>query len=175
MNDDLRDGIRQATALPIVGCSEFVRLLKRIDAHYDRGKQSVSETVPASAAPASPTPLAVVFDSVTEALILLGESGNIRFCNPTLGHLFGLDREALIGSPIENFLPAAAGLTMTEFLEPFLSRPDATPSGPARGEVSVCRADGRECLAGIDAKRIDTAEGAVLISPAPTEFDPTIG
>ena len=164
MNDDLRDGIRQATALPIVGCSEFVRLLKQIDAHYDRGKQSVAETVPASAAPASPTPLAVVFDSVTEALILLGESGNIRFCNPMLGRLFGLDREALIGSSIENFLPAAAGLTMTEFLEPFLSRPDATPSGPARGEVSVCRADGRECLAGIDAKRIDTAEGAVYVA-----------
>ena len=164
MNDDLRDGIRQATALPIVGCSEFVRLLKLIDAHYDRGKESVSETVPASAAPASPTPLAVVFDSVTEALILLGESGNIRFCNPTLGRLFGLDREALIGSSIENFLPAAAGLTMTEFLEPFMSRPDATPSGPARGEVSVCRADGRECLAGIDAKRIDTAEGAVYVA-----------
>lgn len=163
MNDDLRDEIRQATALPIVGCSEFVRLLKLIDAHYDREKANVSETVPACV-PAGPTPLAVIFDSVTEALILLGESGNIRFCNLMLGRLFGLDREALIGSSIENFLPAAAGLTMTEFLEPFMSRLDATPFGPARGEVSVCGADGRECFAEIDAKRIDTTEGAVYVA-----------
>ena len=163
MKHDLRDKIRQATESSGVGRSDFIELLRLIDAHYDRMEATISETVSARSL-ADPTPIEVIFDSVTDALVSIGESGRIRVCNQVSVRFFGLDKEALIGSPIDAFLPAAAGLTMAEFLEPFMSNLDATHVENSGGEVTARRADGREFLAEINASRIDTPDGAVYVA-----------
>lgn len=163
MKDDLRDRIRQATESSSVGRSDFIELLRLIDAHYDRMEATISETVSARSI-ADPTPIEVIFDSVTDALISVGESGNIRVCNQVSVRFFGLDKDALIGSSIGTFLPAAAGLTMSEFLQPFMSNLEATHFESSGGEVMARRADGREFLAEINASRIDTPDGAVYVA-----------
>ena len=45
-----------------------------------------------------------MFDSVTEALLSVSESGTIRICNKVCAKYFGLTRDQLIGSQIEHLL-----------------------------------------------------------------------
>ncbi len=162
MEDDLRDRIRQATESSNIGRSDFIELLRLVNAHYDQMEATISESVSARSL-ANPTPIDVIFDSVTDPLVSIGESGHIRVCNQISVRFFGLEKESLIGCSIDTFLPAAAGLTMAEFFEPFMSSLDATHIESSGGEVTARRADGHEFLAEINASRIDTADGGVYV------------
>ncbi|MFQ5609709.1 MAG: hypothetical protein ACE5F8_05505, partial [Woeseiaceae bacterium] len=92
MDSTLRDKIRKATEAPDVQKSDFIDLLKLIDQHYDKMEATITQSLSVD------TPIKAVFDSVTEALMSVGESGEIRVCNKVCAHYFGLTKDQLIGS-----------------------------------------------------------------------------
>ena len=64
MDEDLRDKIRTATETSGAERSDFLELLRLVDAHYDRMEATISETLSAQSLTAT-TPIDVIFDSVT--------------------------------------------------------------------------------------------------------------
>ena len=162
MNKDLRDKIRQATESTGVDRSDFIALLRLVDAHYDRMEATISETLSARSLTAT-TPIDVIFDSVTEALFSVGESGTIRVCNQVCARYFGVDKDELIGRSFADFVPGIKDRPIAGFLEPFMSDLDDTHFESAGGEVTARRDDGSEFVAEINASRIDAREGAVYV------------
>ena len=162
MDQDLRDKIRQATEQSGVERSDFLDLLRLVDAHYDRMEATISETLSARSLAAT-TPIDVIFDSVTEALFSISESGRVRICNAVAARYFRLDKDELAGTAIDGLLPEAAGRSVADFLGPFMSDIDDTHFESAGGEVRARRSDGSEFVAEINASRIDAKEGAVFV------------
>ncbi len=162
MEKDLRDKIRHATESSSVERSDFIDLLRLVDAHYDRMEATISETLSARSITAA-TPLDVIFDSVTEALFSVGESGAIRVCNQVCARYFGVDKDELIGRCFADFVPGMKDSPISEFLEPYMSDLDDTHFERAGGEVTARRHDGSEFVAEINASRIDAREGAVYV------------
>ena len=76
------------------------------------------------------TPIEAIFDSVTEALLSVSESGIVCNCNKICARYFGLPNDQLIGSKIEHILPEARGQTLDRFLTPFM--PDLADTLPRR-------------------------------------------
>ena len=77
MEQDLRDRIRAATEESGITRPDFIALLKLIDQHYDRMEATITQSLQSQTL----TPLEAIFDSVTEALLSVGEDGIVRKCN----------------------------------------------------------------------------------------------
>jgi len=166
MDDDLKARLRKATEASGIARSEFVELLRLVDAHYDRMEATISETLAETLGTqslAATTPVDVIFDSVTEALLSISESGKVRICNQVAARYFHLEKSELIGSSIERFLPDAKGKSAADFLEPFMTDLDGTQFESRNGEVDARRDDGTTFIAEINASRIDTDDGDVFV------------
>ena len=74
MDKELREKIRQATEASDVRKSDFIDLLRLIDQHYDKMEATITQSLTIT------TPIEVVFDSVTEALMSVSASGEVRVC-----------------------------------------------------------------------------------------------
>jgi diguanylate cyclase (GGDEF)-like protein/PAS domain S-box-containing protein len=157
MNRDLRDRIKRATESSGIEKSDFVELLRLVDKHYDKMEATITQSI------ATATPVETIFDSVAEALMSISETGVIRICNKVCARYFGLDKDQLIGSKFEQFVPAARGQPLAEFLEPFMSDPDDTNFEFTGGDVDACRADGERFVAEINASRLDTVGGRIFV------------
>ena len=157
MESKLRKKIRQATEQTDGKKSEFIKLLRLIDKHYDKMEATITQSLSVN------TPIDVIFDSVTEALLSVGEFGEIRVCNKICARYFGLNKDQLIGSKIENLLPAAKGRPLAKFLEPFMSDLDDMHVDYAAGEVDARRANGEEFIAEINASKLVAAEGVLYV------------
>ena len=120
MDHDLRAQIRRATEASDIHKSDFIELLRLIDAHYDKMEATITQSLTTT------TPIEAIFDSVTEGLMSVSESGEIRICNKVCERYFGLTKDQLIGSRIEHLLPEAKGKPVAKFLEPFMSSLDDT-------------------------------------------------
>ena len=161
MDRELRRQIKDAAERPGVNGPEFVALLKLIDQHYDKMAATVAESLdrPRTAA----TPVEVIFDSITDALLSVGSKGVIRNCNKVCARYFGLPRDLLIGSPIANILPSAKKQALAEYLQPFMTNLDDTHIEFCGGEVVAARADGETFIAEIHASSLVTAEDEVFV------------
>ena len=126
MHRDLRQQIREATLKSGINKLDFVELLQLIDEHYDKMEATISESLTSQQLAPSNTPIEVIFDSVTEALLSVSEEGTIRIANKVCSRYFGVDKEDLIGSPIISILPEAKNRTLADFLQPFQSDLDDT-------------------------------------------------
>ncbi len=157
MDQDLRDRIRQATEETGIEKSDFVELLRLVGAHYDKMEATITQSIVAV------TPVEVIFDSVTEALLSVSDEGAIRVCNKVCARYFGLTKDQLIGSRLANLLPAANDRPLEEFLAPFMSDPDATNLQFAAGDVEARRANGECFVAEINASKLDTADGLIYV------------
>ena len=91
MDRDLRDKIRQATESSGIEKSDFIELLRLVDQHYDRMEATITQSLTAT------TPIESIFDSVTEALMSVSDSGVIRICNKVCARYFGLTKDQIIG------------------------------------------------------------------------------
>ncbi len=170
MHRELRQRIKEATEKSGINKLDFIALLKLIDQHYDKMQetitQTLSETLSQSLATESlitTTPIEVIFDSVTDALMSVCDEGVIRNCNKICSTYFGLPKEELIGSQISRFLPGATDKGLSDFLQPFVSSLDAKHASTVNGEVRAARANGEEFVAEINASNLEVGEGRIFV------------
>jgi len=148
MHRDLRAQLKQATEDTGLNKPDFIELLRLIDRHYDRMQETITQSlttqVMATQVINNATPIEVIFDSVTEALLSVSEAGTIRNCNRICTRYFNKDRDDIIGSSIVSLLPESRGRTLAQFLEPFKTDLDDTQVNIEGGEVKATTADGVE-------------------------------
>jgi len=157
MDRDLRDKIKRATESSGIEKPDFIELLRLVDQHYDKMEATITQSLTTT------TPIESIFDSVTEALMSVSESGAIRICNKVCAKFFGLTKDQLIGSQIEHLLPGAQDQNLDEFLKPFMSNPDDTHFEYAGGDVEARRADGERFVAEINASQLETVGGRIFV------------
>ncbi len=157
MHKELRDKIKWATEESGIEKPDFLELLHLIDQHYDKMEATITQSL------TNTTPIEAIFDSVTEALLSVSESGIICNCNRVCSHYFGLTRDQLIGSKIEHVLPAVKNRAVEKFLEPFMSNLDDSQIDVSGGRVDALRANGDKFVAEISASRLKAGDGHIFV------------
>jgi len=157
MHKELRDKIKHATEASGIEKPDFLELLGLIDQHYDKMEATITQSL------TNTTPLEAIFDSVTEALLSVSESGIVCNCNKVCTFYFGLTKDQLIGSKIEHVLPAAKGRVVGEFLEPFMADLDDTQLKVEGGQVDAVRANSDKFVAEINASRLPAGDGHIFV------------
>ncbi len=157
MHKDLRDKIKQATEVSGNEKPDFVELLSLIDSHYDKMEATITQSL------ASTTPIEAIFDSVTEALLSVSESGIVCNCNKTCSRFFGLTKDQLIGSKLEHILPQAKGQALERFLAPFLSNLDDTLPRIEGGQIEAVRANGDRFVAEVAASQLAAGDSRLFV------------
>ena len=148
---------------------DFIALLKLVDQHYDRMEATITQSLSASQSLKAPgsqtatTPIEIIFDSVTEALMSVSEDGTIRNCNKVCSRYFGIAKNDLIGSSIVDILPDAGGMSLAEYVEPFMSDLDDTHADFSGGEVSAARTGGETFCAEINASSLMADDEKVFV------------
>ena len=90
MHKELRDKIRRATEGSGIEKPDFLDLLQLIDQHYDQMEATITQSL------TNTTPMEAIFDSVSDALFTVSESGIVCNCNKVCAHFFGLTRDQLM-------------------------------------------------------------------------------
>ena len=157
MHKDLRDKIKLATEKSGEEKPDFVELLSLIDAHYDKMEATITQSL------TSTTPIEAIFNSVTEALLSVSESGIVCNCNKTCSRFFGLTKDQLIGSKLEHILPEAKDQLLERFLTPFLSDLDDTLPRIEGGQIEAVRANGDRFVAEIAASQLAAGDSRVFV------------
>jgi PAS domain S-box-containing protein len=165
MHRELRQQIKDATERSGINKLDFIALLKLIDQHYDKMEATITESLSLSLSQSltTTTPIEVIFDSVTDALMSVSAEGVIRNCNKMCSRYFGLPKEELVGSQISRILPGARNKPLAEYLQPFMSSLDDTHANVACGEVNAIRIDGEEFVAEINASDLEVGEGRLFV------------
>jgi len=161
MHKDLKNQIEEAASKSDDKKLDFSALLKLIDNHYDKMEATLSESLSMSMTVA--TPIEAIFDSVTDALFSVNESGVIRNCNKVCSRYFGIEKNDLIGASISQFIPAANDHSLTEFLTPFISDVDDTSVQFNGGEINAIRANGQTFIAEISSSRLESGSGSIYV------------
>ena len=167
MDQELRQRIKDATEKSGINKLDFIELLKLIDEHYDKMEATITESLTTQTLTtqslSTTTPINLIFDSVTSALLSVGKQGTIRNCNKACSRYFRMAKEDLIGSPVTDILPDAKGQPLAEYLQPFMSNLDDTQVDIAGGEVVAARKDGSAFIAEINASTVRAAEDRVFV------------
>jgi diguanylate cyclase (GGDEF)-like protein/PAS domain S-box-containing protein len=157
MHKELRDRIKQATEESGIEKPDFLELLHLIDEHYDKMEATITQSL------TNTTPIEAIFDSVSEALLTVSESGIVCNCNKVCAHYFGLTRDQLIGSKIEHILPAAKNRSIEKFLTPYMSKLDDSHVDVQDGQVGALHANGEKFIAEISASRLQAGDGHIFV------------
>ena len=157
MHKELREKIKRATEASGIDKPDFLELLSLIDQHYDKMEATITQSL------TSTTPIEAIFDSVTEALLSVSESGIICNCNKICSHYFGLTKDQLIGSKIEHVIPAMKGRTVADFLQTFISNLEAPQVKVETGQVDAACADGTTFIAEINASQLEVGDGRIFV------------
>ena len=164
MYQELRQRIQEASEKSGINKLDFIAILKLIDEHHDKMEATVSQSLTAQLHTAT-TPIDLIFDSVADALLSVGDTGKIRNCNNACSRYFGIAKEDLIGSPITDILPDAKDQPLAEYLQPFISDKDDVQADFVSGEVTAARANGETFVAEISSSSlIDGDEQVFVIS-----------
>jgi len=161
MHKDLKNEIEEVARKSDDKKLDFSVLLKLIDNHYDKMEATLSESLSMSMTAA--TPIEAIFDSVTDALFSVSESGVIRNCNKVCSRYFGVEKNDLIGASISQFIPAAVDKPLDEFLTPFISDVDDTSVQFSGGEISAIRANGKTFIAEISSSCLQNGSSAIYV------------
>ncbi|MGB5166217.1 MAG: EAL domain-containing protein [Woeseiaceae bacterium] len=157
MNQELREKIKAATEESGITKLDFLELLQLIDKHYDRMEATITQSLQSNA------PIEAIFDSVTDALLSVGDNGVIRNCNQVCENYFGAPREKLVGSPLANLIPDLQGKQLKKFLEPFLTSLGDTSLKIASGEIEAERKNGERFDVEINASKLVVTAGNVFV------------
>ena len=157
MNQELRDKIKAATEESGITKPDFLELLQLIDQHYDRMEATITQSLQSNA------PIEAIFDSVTDALMSVGDNGVIRNCNQVCENYFGIPREKLVGSPLANLIPDLQGKKLKKFLQPYLTSLGDTSLKIASGEIEARRKNGETFDVEINASKLVVTAGSVFV------------
>lgn len=157
MHKEIREKIKQATEASGIEKPDFLELLQLIDQHYDKMEATITQSL------TNTTPIEAIFDSVTEALLTVSDSGIICNCNKVCTHYFGLTRDQLIGSKIEHVLPAVKNRSVEKFLQPFMSDLEQSQISVGAGQVDALRADDSRFVAELSASRLQAGDGHIFV------------
>ena len=167
MHRELRQRIKEASEKSGIDKLDFIELLKLIDEHYDKMEATLTETITTKSltipSPTATTPIDVIFDSVTDALLSVSDQGIIRNCNKVCSRYFGIDPNELIGSPVSDILPEAKDQPLASYLHPFMSTIDDTHADLVGGEVNAARKDGDQFVAEINASSLIAGNERVFV------------
>jgi len=163
MHRELRQQIKDATEKSGINKLDFVELLKLIDQHYDQMEATITQSLTSKTLTTATTPIEVIFDSVTEALLSVSEEGTIRNANKVCSRYFGTDKEDLIGSSIVSILPDSNGRTLADFLQPYQSDIDDTSIDFDGGEVNAIRANGETFVAALNSSCLTVGDERVFV------------
>ncbi|MDH4106798.1 MAG: EAL domain-containing protein [Gammaproteobacteria bacterium] len=161
MRKELEDKIRAVSKQSGGGEPDFLALLKHIDEHYDKLEATITQSLTRTLAAA--TPIQVIFDSVTDALMSVSPDGVVRHCNRICTRYFGIDAKQLVGMPFSRLVPAAAGIEFADFLRPYMSEPDDTHIDYKGGEIVANRTGGESFIAEVKASRLSSGETDVFV------------
>ena len=142
--------------------SEFVELLRRVDQHYEQLEATITQSIPALPAVAA-SPVDIIFDNVSEALLSLGEDGTIHLCNQVCELYFGLPRDELVGTPIGRLLPELDAQPIGDFLRPFVAGSLNSPVEHARVETEARRSNGETFVVELAASPVATPAGTSFV------------
>ncbi len=159
MQGDLREKIKAATEESGITRPDFIALLQLIDQHYDKMEATITQSLQIQ----TQTPIEAIFDSVTDALLSVGDDGVIRNCNKACMRYFGRPRKELIGLPLSTILPGLDDTSLSEFLSPFTSSLEDTNLEVMSGEVKALSANGEEFHAELNASVLESVGGDVYV------------
>ena len=162
MDQDLRKRIKEATRQSGIDRLDFVALLRLIDEHYDKMEATITQSL-STRSTTNNTPIEVIFDSVTEALMSVSDAGLIRNCNRVCSRYFGRSKDDLIGSPISDILPDLKEQQLGDYLEPFMSDLDDTHVDFTGGEVCAARSNGERFVAEINSSCLTAGDEQVFV------------
>jgi diguanylate cyclase (GGDEF)-like protein/PAS domain S-box-containing protein len=167
MHQELRQRIKEASEKSGIDKLDFIALLKLIDEHYDKMEATITQSLTTQTLTAepldTPTPIDLIFDSVTDALLSVSGQGTIRNCNKVCARYFGISKEELIGSPVAEILPDIEDQSLAEYLHPFMSSIDDTTADFAGGEIRAARKDGNIFVAEINASSLMAGDTQVFV------------
>ncbi|NMH66354.1 PAS domain S-box protein [Shewanella salipaludis] len=109
------------------------------------------------------TLLRQVIEAAPYAQVLINQAGVIEMVNAQTEALFGYERAELLGKPIETLIPARFHHQHPGLRNAFLAKPETRPMGLGR-ELYALRKDGSEFPVEIGLSRIDTKQGAKVLS-----------
>ena len=164
---ELRKRLKEANEKSGSNKLDFLELLKLIDDHYDKMEATITQTLATRTLTVpsvkTTTPIDLIFDSVTEALLSVGDQGVIRNCNKVCSRYFGIAKKDLIGSPVADILPDAKGQSLKKYLEPFMCDLDDAQAEFAGGEVNAVRKDGEVFISEINASSLMAGDEHVFV------------
>ena len=167
MHRELRQRLKEVSEKSGINKLDFIALLKLIDEHYDKMEATITQSLATQTLTGqslnAPTPIDLIFDSVTDALLSVDEQGIIRNCNKVCARYFGIAKQDLIGSPVTDILPDAKILPLAKYLQPFMSDIDDTHAGIAAGEVNAVRKNGKLFVAEINASTVMAGDSQVFV------------
>src|SRR5664280_3457770 len=104
-----------------------------------------------------------LLEAVPDALVGMNQNGVIRFVNHQTESLFGFDRDALIGQPIETLLPDPLWRVYAQHRDDYFADPRTRSSG-LELELSGRQQDGTEFPVNISLSHIDTGDVLLVVT-----------
>jgi len=104
-----------------------------------------------------------LLEAVPDALVGMNQKGVIRFVNHQTESLFGFDRDALIGQPIETLLPDPLWRVYAQHRDDYFADPRTRSSG-LELELSGRQQDGTEFPVNISLSHIDTGDVLLVVT-----------
>jgi PAS domain S-box-containing protein len=162
MHRELKEQIREVRSRSSDKKLDFTSLLHLIDQHYDKMEATLSESLAQSLT--ATTPIEIIFDAVTDALLSVTNTGHILNCNKVCSRYFGLEKDNIVGASLYDFIPSSKGRLFGEFLSPYMSNLDDTNVDFAGGEVQAQRANGDSFTAEINCSRLDSGSKIYVVN-----------
>lgn len=107
--------------------------------------------------------LRLVVEAAPSGMIMVDDKGKIVLVNSQAEHLFGYDREELLGHPIEMLVPVRFRDKHPGYRQSFSADPQTRAMGAGRDLFGV-RKDGTEVPVEIGLNPLDTEEGAFVLA-----------
>ncbi|MCH7943219.1 MAG: PAS domain S-box protein [Proteobacteria bacterium] len=108
-------------------------------------------------------PFAGLLESAPDAMIVVGPDGNIVMVNGHAEALFGHDRAALIGAPVEILIPGAYHADHRAHMEAYFEHPETRPMGRNMALTGKTR-EGREFPVEISLGPMTTESGILVLA-----------
>jgi diguanylate cyclase (GGDEF)-like protein/PAS domain S-box-containing protein len=124
--------------------SEAAGAIERIDSLADRDLQELLDAVP-------------------DAMVVVDRRGRIRLANRQAERMFGYERQALVGQPVEVLVPNSAVAGHAEHRQSYFDDPAVRPMGARMALEARCR-DGREFPVEISLSPVSSDAGMLAVA-----------
>lgn len=104
-----------------------------------------------------------LLEAAPDAVVIVDEAGNIMLVNAQTEHLFGYNREELLGQPVELLIPVALKRQHVHHRDTFIAAPVIRPMGMGRN-LSGLRKDGSQVPVEVSLSPMQTDQGRIVIS-----------